>query len=196
MTTPSAPGRSGPSLASSGVVFETQRLRGRRPTEDDEPRYRDLFFTPEVAAWLRPPPLAPFTLDDPARGLHADLRRFRNDGFGFAILESTADGSFLGRGGLAITAVEGVRAVEIGWALLPAHWGRGLATEMARGGLAWAWDLGLPEVVAFTVPDNVASRRVMEKVGMAYEGEIVHAKLPHVLYRVSRPTLEGIDSTP
>jgi [ribosomal protein S5]-alanine N-acetyltransferase len=38
--------------------------------------------------------------------------------------------------------------------------------------------------VAFTLPDNVASRRVMEKVGFRYEREVEHVDLPHVLYRL------------
>ena len=48
-------------------------------------------------------------------------------------------------------------------------------------------DLGLGEIVAFTLPTNIASRRVMEKSGFAYEREIVHAGLPHVLYRQAAP---------
>ena len=44
----------------------------------------------------------------------------------------------------------------------------------------------MKSVVAFTLPDNTASRRVMEKLGMTYERDIVHADLPHVLYRSTR----------
>ena len=47
-------------------------------------------------------------------------------------------------------------------------------------------DLGLREIVAFTLPDNLASRRVMEKAGFVYDREVTHVGLPHVLY-VARP---------
>jgi ribosomal-protein-alanine N-acetyltransferase len=47
-------------------------------------------------------------------------------------------------------------------------------------------DVGLDELVAFTLPANVRSRRVMEKAGLGYEKDIVHAGLPHVLYRIRR----------
>ena len=61
--------------------------------------------------------------------------------------------------------------------------GSGPATELAQASVDVAFDeLGLREVVAFTLPDNVASRRVMEKAGLRYEREIVHVGLPHVLY--------------
>jgi ribosomal-protein-alanine N-acetyltransferase len=84
--------------------------------------------------------------------------------------------------------------VEIGWRLAAAHWTLGLATEGARRCLRYAFqELALPEVVAFTVPANLRSRRVMEKLGMSYSpaDDFQHPRLPeghplrpHVLYRV------------
>ena len=88
-------------------------------------------------------------------------------------------------------------AVEIGWRLARAYWGRGYATEAAEAALAHAFGpLGLREVVAFTVPGNAASRRVMEKIGMRHDpaDDFDHPDLPeghamarHVLYRATRP---------
>jgi len=156
----------------------------RRPRRDDEPLYRALFFAPEVAAWLRPPPLPPFALDDPAQALESDLVAWERDGFGFAILEA-ADGTFLGRGGMRVDVFDSVPEVELGWALLPEHWGRGYATEMARGAVEAARGLEMETLIAVTLHRNTASRRVMERVGMAYERDTVHAGLPHVLYRLA-----------
>ncbi len=85
-------------------------------------------------------------------------------------------------------------AIEIGWRLNADHWNLGYATEAARAALAFAFEtLGLDEVVAFTVPANLPSRRVMEKIGMVrdIEGDFEHPVLPvghplrpHVLYRI------------
>jgi RimJ/RimL family protein N-acetyltransferase len=47
-------------------------------------------------------------------------------------------------------------------------------------------NLGMSDLVAFTLPINQASRRVMEKIGFSFERDIVHAGLPHVLYRIKR----------
>jgi [ribosomal protein S5]-alanine N-acetyltransferase len=70
---------------------------------------------------------------------------------------------------------------------MASFWGSGLATEMAGAILTVAFEhLGLADVVAFTLTTNQASRRVMEKVGCQFEREIVHAGLPHVLYRIKR----------
>ena len=76
--------------------------------------------------------------------------------------------------------------VEVAYALRVESWGNGLATEMARAAVQVAFaNLGLPDLVAFTLPTNVASRRVMEKAGFAFERDVVHADMPHVLYRLT-----------
>lgn len=60
--------------------------------------------------------------------------------------------------------------VEIGWHLHPDVWGRGLATEAARAVLQHATASGLPQVVAVTHPDNAASQRVAERIGLRPQG--------------------------
>ena len=68
------------------------------------------------------------------------------------------------------------------------RWNEGLATELGAASLAVAFGpLGLADVVSFTLPDNRASRRVMEKLGFAFERDTIHAGLPHVLYRLRAP---------
>ena len=61
-----------------------------------------------------------------------------------------------------------------------------MATVMAGAILTVAFEqLGMAEVVCFTLTTNRASQRVMEKVGFEYERDIVHAGLPHVFYRIT-----------
>jgi RimJ/RimL family protein N-acetyltransferase len=86
-------------------------------------------------------------------------------------------------------------AVEIGWRLAFEHWGKGLASEGARAALGFGFnDVGLEQVVSFTAPANLRSRRVMEKLGMTHDphDDFDHPNLPeghplrrHVLYRMS-----------
>ena len=88
--------------------------------------------------------------------------------------------------------------VEIGWRLAAPYWGRGYATEGARAALAVGFEtLGLGEIVSSTVPGNLRSRRVMEKIGMARDpaDDFDHPALPeghrlrrHVLYRIAART--------
>jgi RimJ/RimL family protein N-acetyltransferase len=71
---------------------------------------------------------------------------------------------------------------------VPKRWGQGLATELAHAAVDVAAEpLHLREIVAFTLPDNLASRRVMEKAGFTYERNVIHVGLPHVLYRRRLP---------
>jgi RimJ/RimL family protein N-acetyltransferase len=58
-----------------------------------------------------------------------------------------------------------------------------LATELGAAAIADARDRGIGTLVSITLPHNAASRRVMEKLGFAYDHDIVYAGLPHVLYR-------------
>ncbi len=108
-------------------------------------------------------------------------------GYGLWVLHETASERFIGRAGLRNVPVEGRDEVEIAYALMPAFWGAGFASEIVRVLLGLAFErLGLAEIVAFTLVTNRASVRVMEKAGMKYERDIVHASLPHVLYRARR----------
>ena len=71
--------------------------------------------------------------------------------------------------------------------------GRGYGTEATRAAVAFGFTAGrLEEIVSFTVPANRRSIAVMERLGMKYDGEFEHPKLPpddplrrHVLYRLS-----------
>lgn len=110
-----------------------------------------------------------------------------------------ATGELVGRGGLARVELDGRIRLEVGWTLLGHRWGNGYATEIGRAALVYAFDeLGADEVVAFTERHNRRSRAVMERLGMRYQGEILHRGLvegrsgrqdsaPFVLYRSTRP---------
>src|SRR5262249_49060595 len=106
---------------------------------------------------------------------------------------------FAGFVGLSIPRFEAsfTPCVEVGWRLAAEYWGRGYATEGARAALAFGFqELQLNEIVSFTVPANLRSRRVMEKIGMTHDtkDDFAHPLLPadhhlsrHVLYRIARP---------
>jgi RimJ/RimL family protein N-acetyltransferase len=120
--------------------------------------------------------------------LDGKVAHWMHHGFGMWALFDRSSHQFVGRGGLQYTDVLGARSVEAGWAIVPERWGEGLATELALTCVDVGFsDLGLRDLIAFTLPDNIASRRVMEKAGFVYEREITHAGLPHVLYRVRPP---------
>ncbi|MBV8990031.1 MAG: GNAT family N-acetyltransferase [Solirubrobacterales bacterium] len=122
-----------------------------------------------------------------ADSLRAKVNHWERYGFGLWLLLDRRTGAMVGRGGLQYTYVEGINEIEVGWAIVPERWRQGLATELALACVEVAFnDLELMRLVAFTLPHNIASRRVMEKAGFEFEREIVHAGLDHVLYRRER----------
>ncbi len=107
-------------------------------------------------------------------------------GFGYWMARDRDGGAFGGRGGLRRVVVGGGPEVEIGYALMADHWGRGLAVELAGACARIGFEaLGCADLVAFTLPTNARSRRVMERLGFVYERDVIWAGMPHVLYRLS-----------
>jgi RimJ/RimL family protein N-acetyltransferase len=167
-----------------GEERQTPRLLLRPPTPKDRALYHAHFTRPEVERWLRPPPLPPFNsgaLDELVEG---DCDHWTDHGFGPWVLIEKETGTFAGRGGLHWTVVEETAMVELAWSIEPALQSRGYATEMADAAIARARELRLEELVALVLPANASSRRVAEKVGCEQVGQVDHAGLPHLLYRL------------
>jgi ribosomal-protein-alanine N-acetyltransferase len=125
------------------------------------------------------------SVEDNAQRLRLHLSHWERHGFGWWVARDLATGAFAGRGGLRRGFWDSDREeVELGYGFMAEFWGRGLATELAEESVRVAFEvLGLPELVCFTLPTNLGSRRVMEKVGFAFERDGVWATLPHVFYR-------------
>lgn len=165
---------------------ETVRMVGVRPRAEHGPDVVALWRHPRVIPTLWPTSDGPTEAEVLAMHDRA-IEHWRRHGFGTWILRDRETDAMVGRGGLQHTHVAGRDEVEAAWAIVPERWGQGLATELARKSADVAFTvLGLKEVVAFTLPHNAASRRVMEKTGFVYEQETEHAGLPHVLYRLRR----------
>ena len=102
------------------------------------------------------------------------VRHWEERGFGLWAVEERTSGEFIGFIGLMRHAdwPEGEHETEIGWRLARDHWGRGLATEGALASVRYGFEgLGLERIISITLPENAASRRVMEKAGLTYRGE-------------------------
>ena len=161
-------------------AFSTPRLRGERLTMAHLPDVRRMDQNEQFMAHLGGVRAEAATL----AYLERNLAHWATYGFGLWILRASDEGAVLGRAVLRHLDVEGIDEVEIGYGFYPEFWGRGLATEVAGAcveiGLV---QLGLPSVVAVTLPTHHASQRVMLKAGLAYEREFLHEGLPHVLFR-------------
>jgi ribosomal-protein-alanine N-acetyltransferase len=174
-------------------ILETDRLILRRWRESDREPFRALNADLRVMEFF--PALLTATETDQA--IVRVEKHFEQHGFGLYAAEVRETGAFIGYVGLSIPGFDApfMPAVEIGWRLAFQSWGRGFATEGARAVVGHAFNtLRLPSVVSFTVPANLRSRRVMEKLGMTRDAneDFDHPNLPaghplrrHVLYRLN-----------
>lgn len=164
--------------------FQTDRLIATRLQAGDSPDWFRLYRDPRVVATLG----GQRADEEIQRLLQFNLDHWDRHGFGVWVVRDAATGQFAGRGGIRHIDIEGQPEIEVSYALMPEFWGRGLATEMARAFLGIGFgSLARPELVCFTLPMNLASKRVMEKVGFQYERNIIFAGLPHIFYRLRRP---------
>jgi RimJ/RimL family protein N-acetyltransferase len=176
-------------------VLDTPRLRLRGWGEADLAPFAALNADLQVTEFL-PAPLTRAQSDALVAGMQDSFRRHL---FGWWAVEVAESGSFVGFVGLNAPSFEApfTPCVEIGWRLARQHWGHGYATEAAGAALAYGFGpLALSEIVSFTVPANVRSRAVMERLGMSRDpaSDFDHPRLPpghplrrHVLYRLASP---------
>jgi ribosomal-protein-alanine N-acetyltransferase len=117
--------------------------------------------------------------------LDRQMRQFAKLGFCYWKLVLKQTNSFAGFCGMQPLAETG--EPEIGWTLTPSCWGQGLATEAASETVRDAFErVGMDHVVALAHPENRATIRVMEKLGMSYEKEMLHRGQIHVFYAMRK----------
>lgn len=164
------------------------RLRGWEPS-DHEPMAA-INADPRVGEWLG----GVIDAEETERRLQANAYRWEERGFGLWAVEERATGQLVGRTGFRHwddwTASE--HDAEIGWTFAHEVWGRGYATEAARTALDWARaQPTLQHIISITSPDNLRSRRVMEKLGLAYRGRTIGRGRDEVWYAIDLDLEQG-----
>jgi ribosomal-protein-alanine N-acetyltransferase len=149
------------SSASARIVAKTARLTLRELTLDDVDALREVLGDP-IAMEHYP---APKTRLETEGWIRWARDSYEADGFGLWAVERAADGAFLGDCGPMLQPVDGELVPEIGYHNVRREWGRGYATEAAIACRDLVLGrLGFDRVVSIVAPENLASRRVAEKV--------------------------------
>ncbi len=148
------------------MIYElrTARLQLRTWTDTDLAAFAALNADPEVMRHF-PQLLSRQQSDAFAARIQ---NKMSSQGFGLWALQRLSDGAFIGFTGLAVPDFDApfMPSVEVGWRLARSAWGHGYATEAAKQVVFFARQtLGLRELVSLTVPENVRSRGVMERLG-------------------------------
>jgi len=114
-------------------------------------------------------------------------------GYGPWAAHDKQTGRWVGRIGLNLLADwPGPDKWEVGFELAPEYWGRGLATEGAREAIRYGWaKTALTRIISVTDARHRASRRVMEKCGLAFQAEVTFREAEVAWYAIDRPGAAG-----
>jgi ribosomal-protein-alanine N-acetyltransferase len=144
----------------------TDRLRLRHYRAEDVTAMFTVFGDPEVMRYSMS------GADPSVEATQVRIQRLidhqQRFGFSLWVVGDRATGAILGDCGLK--QLEEGPEIEVGYRFARSHWGQGFATEAAAASVRYGFTtLGLPRIVAVVEPPNIASLRVLEKVGLKYQ---------------------------
>ncbi|MEG4205196.1 GNAT family N-acetyltransferase [Microcoleus sp. Pol7_A1] len=166
--------------------IETARLYLRQFTPDDLDELYRIYSDPEIMKYLT----GVKTKEETEIAIHTMLQRWEQNNFGMWALVHKIDRKLIGRCGLAF--LDKTPEVELGYAIDKVYWNQGLATEASFASLNYGFQiLNLERIVAIARPENIASQRVIQKVGMKYEKNARYYETDVLYYSISRETYES-----
>ncbi|MGA2117561.1 MAG: GNAT family N-acetyltransferase [Bryobacteraceae bacterium] len=165
------------------MALETERLILDTWRSADWTAFRPIATDAEVMRYITGG--VPWSDDRIRSFVVRQIELYRTRGFCRWKLMEKPTGNLIGFCGVGIWR-DGLE-LEIGWWLARAYWGRGLASEAAAGALDDAFErAGLERVVSIAMPENRASIRIMEKLGLQFDGEFESEGVRLVRYAMDR----------
>ncbi|MBD2259566.1 GNAT family N-acetyltransferase [Pseudanabaena sp. FACHB-2040] len=144
-----------------------------------------IWADPEVTCFL-PSQGVPISRENTEKALQSFISHWQQRSYGvWAIVENTSPFEMVGYCGLRYLSELG--EVEVLYGLARDYWGRGIATQAVRASISYGFNVAnLDRIVAMVMPDNQASRRVIEKAGLHYEKQIHKFNLDALYYAIAR----------
>jgi len=168
------------------IIVTTDRLVLRKMTEDDTDELLRIFSDPEAMKHFN------VVFDRPRmlKWVNDNLEHQKQHGFSLWAVVLQETGEVIGDCGLETDTIEGVFTVGLGFDFQRKHWNQGYATEAARAVLTHAFGhYGLEKVSGWINPENRASRRVAEKIGMTVEKAVDRGGKTYLLYSIRKDKL-------
>ena len=166
--------------------IETARLYLRQFTPDDLDALYRIYSDPETMKYLG----GVRTREATETVINTMIKSWEENNFGMWALVHKIDRKMIGRCGLRF--LEKTPEVQLGYALDKVYWNQGLATEASLASLNYGFQiLNLERIVALTLPENIASQRLMQKVGMKYEKNAHYYETDVVYYSISRESYQS-----
>ncbi|WP_371323002.1 GNAT family N-acetyltransferase [Dechloromonas sp. ZY10] len=168
------------------LILHSDRLELCHPEAADFPELHAILADPETMAQaFAGQPLS----EAAARDFFRDHFDWTRTGRRAGVLRCRGGAEIIGFAGLLPCSALGADDYEIGFVLARRHWGRGYAQEIGHAQLAYGFtQLNCPRMLAQVAPDNLASRKALEKLGMHLHGSTPHPlRGERLIYLKHRP---------
>jgi RimJ/RimL family protein N-acetyltransferase len=166
-------------------VIKTSRLTLRPFSIEDSKTLHHILNIPGILKYY--PSSDPPDLDRVHRLINRQIDHWHEHGYGWWAVESHSDQRLLGWSGLQYLPETGEN--EIGYLLDQSYWGLGLATEAAKAGIEFGFDqLGIGEIIGIVHPKNIASHRVLEKIGLKFQEKTEYFGMECLKYLARNPS--------
>ncbi|MGK7947249.1 MAG: GNAT family N-acetyltransferase [Xenococcaceae cyanobacterium] len=167
------------------IIAETPRVIIRYFCVEDIPEITPIFTNPEVMKYSLSGVL---TNAQTKNFINKMLTRYATEGYGYYAVIYRENKQIIDYCGLLSCSIEGEKQVEIGYRLAPNYWGKGLATEAAKAVRDYAFKkFNLDCLICLIQPENMASIKVAEKIGMKFARAYNFMEMPVIIYRIFRP---------
>lgn len=163
----------------------SERLNFREMTEDDFDLIYSILKNKEIMyAWEHG-----FSENETLKWIEKNKIRYKNDGYSYFFVTEKKTGNFIGLIGPLIENIDGKNYTGIAYILDKKYWKLGYATEAVKACIKYSFEiLKVNRVIAEIRPENIASRRVAERVGMKIEGEFIKnyngKDMLHLIYSI------------
>ena len=168
------------------LITETTRLILREFLLNDYHALVDIVRNPRVMKYSLSGPLS---LSQTKEKINYFIRCYKQFGFGKWAVVLKRDNQLIGYCGLDIDEIDNKKQIEIGFRFGEEYWGKGYATEAASVAIRYSLtELKLSSIIAIVDPENKASIRVLEKIGMVFIKNTVFHGSPVMVYKIDNAT--------
>ena len=169
-------------------TFESERLSLRPFVHQDAVPLHQILSVDGVLRYY--PSSDPPDLERVERLVSRQIEHWEEHGYGWWAVDHKANMDLIGWSGLQY--LPETDEIEIGYLLARPYWGQGLATEGARVGMKFGFDqLKIPTIIGIVHPENIASQRLLEKIGLVFQEQAEYFGMDCIKYKAENPMAEG-----
>ena len=167
------------------TILETERLILRHQVIEDLDNLWALYCNPHITKYI---PDAPRSREEAQEELEWHMHGHpKHPELGLWATIHKESGKFIGRCGLLPWTIDGQYDVEVAYTIAEEHWRQGLGTEAAQAILKYGFEkLNLPRLICLIDAENIASKKVAERIGMKFEKEAQDEMGPFLVYSINK----------